>query len=89
MISKTTVSFRNAIAKLPKDIRRRAKDAYKLFDDDPNHPSLRFKKVHARESVYSARISLDYRALGVLDGDVIVWFWVGSHAEYEKLLQQL
>ena len=89
MISKTTASFRDAIAKLPKDIRRRAKDAYKLFDDDPNHPSLRFKKVHARESVYSARISLDYRALGVLDGDVIVWFWVGSHAEYEKLLQQL
>jgi hypothetical protein len=47
---------------------------------------LRFKHVHPTEPIYSVRISLDYRALGVLQDDDIVWFWIGSHADYDKLL---
>ena len=89
MISKTTKRFRDALAKLPKDIQRQAQESYKLFSQDPNHPSLRFKKVHTTEPVYSARINIDYRALGIVDGEEIVWFWIGSHAEYDKLLDQL
>jgi len=89
MISKTTKRFRDALGKLPKDVQRQARDAYRLFSQDPNHPGLRFKKVHTTEPIYSARISIDYRALGVLDGEDIVWFWIGSHAQYDKVLQQL
>ena len=89
MISKTTKRFRDVLAKLPKDIQRQAQESYKLFSQDPNHPSLRFKKVHTTEPVYSAQINIDYRTLGIVDGEEIIWFWIGSHAEYDKLLDQL
>ena len=89
MTSKTTKRFRDALAQLPKDVRRQANESHKLFNQDPNHPSLRFKKVHATEPIWSARINIDYRALGFLDGGEIIWFWIGSHADYDKLLKQL
>jgi hypothetical protein len=56
---------------------------------DPGHASLRFKQVHSTRQIYSARIGLGYRALGVRDGDTIVWFWIGSHAEYDRLVASL
>ena len=89
MNSKTTKRFRQMLAKLPNDVRRQARKAYTLFRRNPNHPSLRFKKVHATEPIYSARINIDYRAVGVRDSDEIVWFWIGPHAEYDKLLSRL
>jgi len=63
--------------------------SYRLWSTDPTHPSLRFKKVHATRPIYSVRIDLDWRAVGVLNGDTVVWFWIGPHAEYEKLLRGL
>lgn len=89
MNSKTTRRFRQMLAKLPRDVRHQAKEAYRLFRRNRNHPSLRFKKVHATELIYSVRINIDYRAVGVVDGDELVWFWIGPHAEYDKLLNQL
>lgn len=89
MISKTTKRFRESLAKLPKNIQRQAQESYRLFSQVPSHPSLRFKKVHTIEPIYSVRINIDYRAVGMIDGEEIIWFWVGSHTEYEKLLRQL
>jgi len=89
MNSRTTRRFRQMLAKLPSDIRRQAREAYRLFRQNPNHPGLRFKKVHNTEPIYSARINIDYRAVGVIDGGEIVWFWIGPHAEYDKLLSRL
>ena len=89
MNSKTTRRFRQMLAQLPSDIRRQAREAYRLFRQNPNHPSLRFKKVHNTEPIYSARINIDYRTVGVLNGNEIVWFWIGPHAEYDKLLSRL
>ena len=43
------------------------------------YPSLRFKKVHATLPIYSARVDLDWRAVGVLKDGTLIWFWVGSH----------
>ena len=63
--------------------------AYKRFVAEPAHPGLRFKRVHETDPIYSVRISIDYRAMGVRDGDEVVWFWIGSHAEYEKLLSRI
>ena len=47
-------------------------------------PSLHFKCINDKENVWSVRLSLDYRAIGVLDGDTITWFWVGNHNDYER-----
>jgi len=84
--SRTTRAFREAFASLPNDVRRQAQRAYRLFLRDPHHPSLRFKKVDEEGNVYSVRIGLGYRALGVMEGSIVVWFWIGSHAECDRLL---
>ena len=59
------------------------------FRENPNHPSLQFKKVHTREAIYSVRVTLGYRAVGLLEADDIVWFWIGSHADYDRLVKPL
>lgn len=87
MKSRTTRRFRKAFATLPSDVQDRARRAYELFKSNPRHPSLRFKQVHATRPVYSARVALGYRALGVKDDETIVWFWIGSHADYDDLLK--
>lgn len=89
MKSHTTKRFREVFKGLPKHIQQQAREAYKLFQQNPYHPSLRFKQVHPTKPVYSVRISCDNRALGVRDRDEIVWFWIGSHADYDKLLSKL
>jgi hypothetical protein len=86
MKSRTTQGFRSLLSQLPKAIRLEAKKAYRLFLDNPGHPGLQFKCVQKKAKVYSVRISLEYRALGTLDGDEIIWMWIGSHADYDKLL---
>jgi mRNA-degrading endonuclease RelE of RelBE toxin-antitoxin system len=57
---------------------------------NPHHPSLRFKRVHDSEPVYSARVGRSYRVVGLIeDGNVVVWFWIGPHDQYETLLASL
>jgi mRNA-degrading endonuclease RelE of RelBE toxin-antitoxin system len=84
----TTSQFRQMFDDLPKQIQDRTRKAYRLFQQDPNYPSLRFKKVHEKLPIYSVRINRDYRAVGQLDQDTVVWFWVGPHAEYDLLLDK-
>ncbi|MEW5995492.1 MAG: hypothetical protein AB1744_14005, partial [Candidatus Zixiibacteriota bacterium] len=77
------------LQKLPKHVRALARDAFKLFLSDPNHPSLDFKPVHPTQPIYSVRVTLDYRAIGVRDGSTIVWIWIGPHSEYDKLIDRM
>lgn len=86
MTSRTTRRFRDAYAELPEYVRTQARAAYRQFQRDPHHPSLRFRQVHPTRPIYSARVGLGYRALAVRDGETVVWFWVGSHAEYDRLI---
>ena len=86
MQSRTTDQFRVLLAAAPAAIRAKAQNAYRLWSDNPAHPSLRFKKVHDKLPIYSVRIDLDWRALGVMKESVVIWFWIGPHGEYEKLL---
>lgn len=88
MNSHTTERFRKAFDELPKDVREHAKNAFKLFQENPYHPSLRFKQIHPTKPIYSARVGLGYRTLGVREDDTIIWFWIGSHSDYDKLLVQ-
>jgi hypothetical protein len=69
--------------RLPEEIRGQADKQYALFSQNPWHPSLRFKQVGL---FWSVRISYSHRALAVRDGDVLTWFWIGTHADYDKLL---
>lgn len=89
MNSRTTRRFRELFAALPIQVQRQGRDAYKLFLQNPSHPGLHFKKIHSAPATYSARVGISYRAVGVLDADTIIWFWIGSHGDYEKLLNQL
>jgi mRNA-degrading endonuclease RelE of RelBE toxin-antitoxin system len=87
--SRTTIQFRRSFSDLPEQVQEQTRAAYRQFKENSSHPSLRFKKVHPELPIYSARISKHYRAVGQLAGDTVIWFWVGSHAEYDKLLSQL
>ena len=89
MISRTTERFRKTFQQLPEHIQRQARAAYRLFRQDPAHPSLRFKPVHPSEPVYSARVGRGYRALAIREGERLTWFWIGSHSDYEDMLKRL
>jgi hypothetical protein len=89
MRSRATSDFWRLYNRLPPSIQKSAKQAYARFRQNPNHPSLHFKKVHTTQEIYSVRVTEDYRALGVREGDTIVWFWIGSHADYERILKGL
>ena len=89
MNSRTTKRFRQMLSELPVNIRKQAKESYKLFREDLRHPSLRFKKVHNTDPIYAARININYRVVGIVDSGEIIWFWIGPHTEYEKLLGEL
>ena len=86
MTSRITRRFRRAFAELPDDVKEQARDAYRLFRGNPYHPSLRFKQVHPIAPIYSVRIGLGYRAVGIREGDTIDWYWIGSHADYNRLV---
>jgi len=87
--SRTTIKFRKAFGELPTSVQEQARIAYRQFTRDPWHPSLRFKQIHSNLPIYSARIGKGYRAVGQRDESGVVWFWIGSHAEYDKLLSQM
>lgn len=89
MNSVTTSNFRARFGDLPIQIQQLARKAYGIWKSNPNHPSLQFKLIDPNQSIYSVRVNLGYRALGIKDGDTIIWFWIGSHAEYDKLIATL
>jgi hypothetical protein len=89
MTSRTTRRFRELFTGLPLRIQQQAREAYRLFKNNLGHPGLRFKQVHSDPPTFSARVGISYRAVGVKDGEVMAWFWIGLHADYEKLLKLL
>lgn len=89
MISRTTPQFWKSYRRLTEPIRHQARAAYRLFAEDPYHPGLHFKRVHSVLPVYSVRINRECRALGVMEEPLIIWFWIGSHDEYERLIRRL
>jgi hypothetical protein len=72
-------------ADLPAETQQEAKRAYRLFRANPAHPSLHFKKLEGEDGIYSVRVGLGYRAMAVMRGSCVVWYWIGNHAEYDRL----
>ncbi len=68
---------------LPRHVQEQARRKLELLKQDPRHPSLHFKSVGDYRSV---RVGIHYRALGVEAPDGVLWFWIGTHAEYDQLL---
>jgi mRNA-degrading endonuclease RelE of RelBE toxin-antitoxin system len=71
---------------LPEEIQELADKSFDLLKTDPYHPSLHLKRVGRSKKLWSVRVGVHYRALGMDKPDGIVWFWIGTHAEYDKLL---
>ena len=84
MKAATLPSFWDAYKTLDASIRRRARKAFRLWAQNPFHPSLQFKCINQEEGIWSVRITRSYRALGIWEGDMITWFWIGSHDAYER-----
>ena len=83
MNRRTNARFWRCYRELPKDIRDLADRNYAILRTDPNHRSLHFKKIG---DVWSARVGLHYRALATEAESELIWFWIGSHADYDKLV---
>ena len=88
MKSRTTKQFWKLFDRLPRHVQLQARIAYARWHQDPRHPSLHFKCVSDRLAVYSVRIGASWRALGMLRNGTLTWFWIGSHADYDKLLNE-
>ena len=84
MKSFTTPDFWQAYAQLAPEMKQQAQKAYRLWQENPSHPSVHFKKVG--NNLWSARISGGYRALALKKGADYYWFWIGTHDKYEALL---
>ncbi len=80
----TTPEFWAHHANLPEAIKKAADKSYRLLESNPKHRSLNFKCVGR---YWSVRASIGYRALAVKDGDDFIWFWIGHHSEYDRLIR--
>jgi len=84
--SVATRRFWDLFHRLPPEIRKLAAKNYQLWRRDPRHPALRFKRLQGSNDRFSIRIGDHYRALGMQSGDTIIWVWIGTHAEYDRIL---
>jgi hypothetical protein len=84
MKSATLPSFWTAYQSLDEEVKRAARKTFRLWMENPFHPSLHFKCISTEEDVWAVRVTLRFRAVGILQGDMVTWFWIGSHDEYER-----
>jgi len=81
----TSPEFWDLFDKLPQEIQRLARANFELLESDPRHPSLHFKKAG---QYWSVRVGLGFRALGKDVKSGILWGWIGSHAEYNRIIRR-
>jgi hypothetical protein len=79
---KASKRFWRNFNELPPELQQLARDNYELLKADPQHPSLHFKRVG---KYWSVRVGLSYRAVGMDVPEGILWFWIGTHKEYDRL----
>ncbi len=89
MNSRTTPEFWKLYEALPQQVQRTADKAYEIWQTNPNTRGLYFKRVGRKEPVYSVRVGRGHRVLGLLVGDTVLWFWIGKHDEYERILKHI
>ena len=87
MKSRTQRRFWHEFNRLPAHVQCLAREKFQLWIRDPFHPSMQFKPLVG--NVWSVRIGDHYRALAQRHGDLAVWFWIGTHEEYNNFVRQL
>ena len=85
MISRGTRDFWRLYRALPATVRTQARAAFLLFLDNPDHPSLRFKKLQGSHGFWSVRFGAGYRAVCKREGEIFTWLWVGTHQDFDKM----
>jgi inorganic triphosphatase YgiF len=88
VISHTTAQFRKMFSELPAEVQSQARRAYRIFRQNPNQPSLRFKPVHPTRQFIQRESAQAIEQWESWKATKIVWYWIGSHADYDKLLSQ-
>ena len=81
---RATSRFWEQFRNLPTETQELAKKSFELLKRDPQHPSLRFKKVGR---FWSVRVGKTYRALAIEDEDGLIWVWIGHHKDYDRLVK--
>jgi hypothetical protein len=83
-----TTDFWNLYHSLPSEVRLRADKQFALLKQNPQHPSLQFKKIGERRGheLWSARVTLNHRALAISRPNGFLWFWIGDHKAYDSLI---
>jgi hypothetical protein len=84
MKSQTVPRFWKLYGNLSAGIQKQAREAYRHFKQDPAHPGLHFHRLEGHPELWSARVTRDYRVVGLQQGDTITWFWIGNHQEFSK-----
>lgn len=87
MNSQVADEFLKCFASLPDPVKTQARKAYRQWQENPRHPRLQFELIQGHENLWSARVSEGWRVLGLVDGDTITWFWIGSHAGYDSRIR--
>jgi len=85
VISLARPSFWRAYQALDPQIKEATRRSYRLFGENPAHPSLRFKKLAGHPSIWSVRINDSFRALAERNSETVTWFGIGSHNDFDKL----
>lgn len=84
MTSRGTTEFWRLYHQLPAQIRTAAQNAFKKFSENPAHPSLRLERLKFDDRAWSVRVTRNYRAVARRYGDDWLWFWIGSHEEFDQ-----
>jgi hypothetical protein len=84
MNSQAVPGFWRIYRKLPRNIRQAARAAYHQFIADPTHPSLHFHRLDVDPQLWSVRITRNHRAVGIVQGDTVTWFWIGDHKAFDR-----
>jgi len=79
---KTLRRFWKCFETLPDAVQKLAREKYALWKKEPYHPSLKFEE--RRNGICVVRIGDHYRAVGLREKEIIAWFWIGTHEDYNR-----
>ena len=84
MKSVATRNFWKLYRALPESVRREAQAAFRIFRDNPAHPGLSLERLRCHPESWSVRVTREYRAVGRKQKDTMIWYWIGSHGDFDK-----
>jgi len=82
--SRATGSFWQLYRELPRDVQEAARLAYRKLRKNPAHPGLRLERLRSDARAWSVRVTLNYRAVALRQGDEWIWVWIGNHQEFDR-----